>query len=294
MISRKKFFFWEEWHDPTFSEYFFRCSVDVLILNDVNKQEDLYKKYFQNLPELYEVHEMFSDEESKKVFRAYIKGAATKRTKDFRFAPEPQYFLEGFLPGKGDIAIDGGAYDGATSRDFAMQGAKVYAFEMDSVNYRNCLARAEKYNFVMENVGLSNQEGEENYAYFDVASRKGMGKLVAKFTDLDTYVLKNNLPRVDYIKLDIEGAELDMLHGAAKTISRWKPKMAVSAYHKPEDLWALAKYIKSIRPDYEFCFRHYKVDCTDYTLNDQQRRLLRKFNLDYFLPNNCECVLYCR
>ena len=114
------------------------------------------------------------------------------------------------------------------------------------------------------------------------------------FTDLDTYVLKKNLPRVDYIKLDIEGAELDMLHGAAKTISRWKPKMAISAYHKPEDLWTLANYVKSLRSDYEFKFRHYKIDATDYTLSDIEREILQIFGLDYFIPSACESVLYCR
>ena len=102
------------------------------------------------------------------------------------------------------------------------------------------------------------------------------------------------MPRVDYIKLDIEGSELDMLHGAAKTISRWKPKMAISAYHRREDLWTLANYVKSLRSDYEFKFRHYKIDCTDYLLNDDQRKILKIFGLDYFLPTACEAVLYCR
>ena len=106
--------------------------------------------------------------------------------------------------------------------------------------------------------------------------------------------MKKNLPRVDYIKLDIEGAELDMLHGAAKSISRWKPKMAISAYHRREDLWTLINFVKSLRSDYEFKFRHYKIDCTDYSLNDAKRKTLKNFGLDYFLPTNCETVLYCR
>ena len=198
------------------------------------------------------------------------------------------------MPVKGDIAIDGGAYDGATSRDFAMQGAKVYAFEMSAQNYKNCLARAEKYNFVIENIGLSNHEGLENYSGGGTGARKGSGTETGNFIDLDTYVLRKNLPRVDYIKLDIEGAELDMLHGAAKTISRWKPKMAISAYHTPEDLWTLANYIKSLRSDYEFKFRHYKIDATDYMFDDTQREILKIFGLDYFVPSNCETVLYCR
>lgn len=102
------------------------------------------------------------------------------------------------------------------------------------------------------------------------------------------------MPSVDYIKLDIEGAELDMLHGAAKTITRCKPKMAVSAYHKPEDLWTLATYIKSLRADYEFEFRHYQIDCTDYMLDDERRSILKYFGLSYFVPSHCEMVLYCR
>ena len=281
-------------HAPAFYECFKPFGSILVTFADIDTLENMYNFFIQNLPQIYEVHEMFSDEESKKVFRAFIKGKLTQNASDFIFAPEPQYFLEGFLPTEGDIAIDGGAYDGATSRDFAMQGAKVYAFEMSAENYKNCLARAEKYNFVVENLGLSDREGEEFYFEGDAASSKGRGNSVAKVTDLDTYVYKKNLPRVDYIKLDIEGAELDMLHGAAKTIARWKPKMAVSAYHKWDDIFKLATYIKSIRPDYEFQFRHYRMDCTDYALTDERRAILKKYNLSYLLPTVAESVLYCR
>lgn len=147
----------------------------------------------------------------------------------------------------------------------------------------------------MENFGLSDKESTENYFRHEAGSfKRPDGNLTANFIDLDTYVARKNLTRVDYIKLDIEGAELDMLHGAAKTITRCKPKMAVSAYHKPEDLWTLATYIKSLRPDYEFEFRHYQIDCTDYILDDEERALLNYFGLPYLLPTNCEKVLYCR
>jgi hypothetical protein len=149
--------------------------------------------------------------------------------------------------------------------------------------------------FTIENLGLSNQEGEASYRSGGAGSRKDPnGTLTAKFIDLDTYVARKNLPRVDYIKLDIEGAELDMLRGAAKTITRYKPKMAISAYHKRDDLWTLANYVKSLRSDYEFKFRHYRIDCTDYLFNDKQREIFRSFGLSYFCPSNCEAVLYCK
>ena len=251
----------------------------------------------KHLPEIYGVYEMLGSEESKKVFRATIKGRLTGKISDYRFAPEPQYFLEGFTPNAGDIVVDGGAYDGATSIAFAKYGAKVFAFEMDAANYKNCAARLNglELEITLENLGLSNKESIESYFVCGTASRKdSRGNLQAKFIDLDTYVERKNLPRVDYIKLDIEGAELEMLHGAAKIISRYKPKMAVSAYHRPEDLWTLAIYIKSLRPDYEFEFRHYRIDCNDYSLNDDERAVLKYFGLNCLVPTECETVLYCR
>ena len=169
---------------------------------------------------------------------------------------------------------------------------------MDAANYKNCVARLERfsgYDITLENLGLSDKESVENYSAGGTGSRKNSdGALTAKFIDLDTYVAKKNLPRVDYIKLDIEGAELDMLHGAVKTITRCKPKMAVSAYHKPEDLWTLAAYIKSLRPDYEFEFRHYRINCADYILSDEECAILKYLGLSCFLPTPCEMVLYCR
>ena len=144
-------------HTACFKNYFDKYGVNMLGLSDARMSEQGYSFFMDHLSDLWEVHEMFDEEESKKVFRAFTKGRITQRIEDFRFAPEPQYFLDGFLPTEGDIAIDGGSYDGATSRDFAMQGAKVYAFEMNAENYKNCLTRAEKYNFTIENLGLSDK-----------------------------------------------------------------------------------------------------------------------------------------
>lgn len=275
-----------------FTSYFARYGMEVLSTSDGEK----FLFMMKHLPELYSVYNMLGDDESKKVFCAAIKGELTGKISDYRFAPEPQYFLKGFLPNAGDIAIDGGAYDGATALAFAKRGAKVFAFEMDATNYKNCAARIGNNPAVtLENLGLSDKAGKESYSNFNQGSHRDLnGNLTANFIDLDTYVAQKNLPRVDYIKLDIEGSELDMLHGAAKTITRCKPKMAVSAYHKPEDLWTLATYIKSLRADYEFEFRHYQIDCTDYILDDEQRAILKYFGLDYFLPSGCEKVLYCK
>ena len=295
-VKPQEVFIPEAFKDVGFTDYFTRHGMGILAPVYMEGQSQYFSLIMEHLTELYAVHEMFIDDESKKSFRATIKGRLTGKVSDYRFASEPQYFLDGFTPTAGDIAVDGGAYDGATAVSFAKLGAKVFAFEMDANNYQNCIARVgQNPNVTLENFGLSDHSGEENYSSADAASAKTPnGNMRAKFVDLDSYVARKNLPRVDYIKLDIEGAELDMLHGAAKTIARCKPKMAVSAYHQPDDLWTLATYIKSLRPDYEFAFRHYKIDATDYLLDDDQRAILKYFGLSWQIPYSGEFVLYCR
>ncbi|MBR1807182.1 MAG: FkbM family methyltransferase [Selenomonadaceae bacterium] len=295
-VKPQEVFFVEVFKDVAFADYFTRYGIEVVAPIYVDDQPKYFSLIMQHLHELYAVHEMFIDDESRNVFRAVIKGRLTGKVSDYRFASEPQYFLDGFTPSAGDIAIDGGAFDGATAESFAKCGAKVFAFEMDANNYQRCLARVgQKPNITLENLGLSDRESEENYLPFGTASQKDPeGNRIGKFIDLDTYVARKNLPRVDYIKLDIEGSELDMLHGATKTIARCKPKMAVSVYHKWEDPWTLAAYIKSLRPDYEFAFRHHKIDGKDYFFDNDQCAILKYFGLSWLVPTPCEFVLYCR
>ena len=280
-----------------FKDYFKRYGADTILFSDLAAAEDKFNFYMKHLPELYDVHEMLADDESKKIFRAAITGRITQNVNDFIFAEEYQYFLNGFLPTTGDIAIDGGCYDGDTAADFVRQGAKVFAFEMDANNFRNCIAPAKKFGFTLENLGLSEHIGEANYSSTGEDSHiieNGSGTGVAQFVDLDTYVEQKDIPRVDYIKLDIEGLELAALRGAAKTITRCKPKMAICVYHRPEDLWTLPKLIKTLRPDYEFQFRHHTFDRKKYVYGQTYWEFLKYLNLSYRTPSDTDMVLYCR
>lgn len=71
---------------------------------------------------------------------------------------------------------------------------------------------------------------------------------------------------VTFLKMDIEGAELEALCGAKKLIESQKPRLAVSIYHKREDIWTLPKYILEICPDYKFFLRHYSFGDYDTVL----------------------------
>ena len=62
---------------------------------------------------------------------------------------------------------------------------------------------------------------------------------------------------VDLIKMDIEGSELKALEGAANTIKKYHPVLAVCVYHKKEDLITIPQYIKSLWPEYRLYLRNY-------------------------------------
>ena len=64
-----------------------------------------------------------------------------------------------------------------------------------------------------------------------------------------------------YIKMNIEGAELDALKGAKQAIIRCKPKLAISAYHRPSDLWQVPELIGSLCPDYRSVFTTARRRC---------------------------------
>ncbi|MDR3723163.1 MAG: FkbM family methyltransferase [Terracidiphilus sp.] len=74
---------------------------------------------------------------------------------------------------------------------------------------------------------------------------------------IDSLVESLGLPRIDFIKMDIEGAECKALAGARRTLQTWKPRLALCTYHLPGDPQQIPALVRSIQPDYqmEYGFR---------------------------------------
>jgi hypothetical protein len=58
------------------------------------------------------------------------------------------------------------------------------------------------------------------------------------------------LPRVDFIKMDVEGAEVKALEGGRNTISQFKPRMSIATEHKLDDEMTIPREARSLRGDY--------------------------------------------
>ena len=84
-----------------------------------------------------------------------------------------------------------------------------------------------------------------------------MSKIRVPLTTIDKIVAELKLAHVDFIKMDIEGAEKQAIKGAENTIRRFRPRMSLSSEHLDDDLTAIPALIHSIDPNYT----HRGCDC---------------------------------
>ena len=63
--------------------------------------------------------------------------------------------------------------------------------------------------------------------------------------------------RLTYVKMNIEGAEMDALQGGCKSISTWRPRLAISLYHRASDLWRIPQRVLELNPDYRLYLRQH-------------------------------------
>lgn len=185
-----------------------------------------------------------------------------------------QYFDLPFLTGhreEHEIFVDGGCYDGENSCTFAEWAGNVqktiFAFEPDENNFRKCKSVLEKMDHVSYQLIPKGLWSSETVLDFCASSNEGSrfvagGGTCIPVTSLDAVI--NG--KVTFIKMDIEGAEYEALKGAERLIRKYKPKLAVSIYHKPEDIWELPGLVLSFCPEYTFYLRHYSLSSEETVL----------------------------
>ena len=170
-----------------------------------------------------------------------------------------------FGPQPGDITLDCGANVGVTVHEELAAGArKVIAIEPAPENLE-CLRRNYPNEIASGRVvlvpkGVWDQEDtltlrvdpKNSAADSFVIQREGAVNLEkVPLTTVDKLVDELKLERVDYIKLDIEGAEPKALAGARQTLGKYKPRISIASYHAPDHPAVIPEIIRSARSDYK-------------------------------------------
>lgn len=169
------------------------------------------------------------------------------------------FFSDALSVGDDEVLIDGGAYDGDTALAFSQKTngkyRHIHCFEADSEIVPRLHQRvAGLHRITVHPIGLWSENTTLRLSPNGIASSiNPSGTIEVPVQALDSM----GLGGVSFIKLDIEGSEIPMLQGAAETIREYKPKLAISVYHKPDDLISIPELIQSIRPDYTFRLRHH-------------------------------------
>ena len=286
-------------HDPLTARISAKYLPDCITLYPTSRNTDyIYQTFMNHLTDLRKVYLSLIDEESRKTFCGYWLSSISERLGEIVYTNTHHYITEGFIPDKGAVVIDVGACNGDMSKFFSEMGCKVYAFEMDRKNFENAKKIAEESHFVVENLGLGSYKRNVRYESLGSMSQVNPnGSETAQITTLDAYVSEHNISHVDCIKLDVEGAELDVLKGATTTIARFKPILLLSAYHKPDDFWVLMNFVKSIRSDYEFAMRQYRSSLEDLPPSESSLQLentLYSLGLDVKVCWYNECCILAR
>jgi len=165
---------------------------------------------------------------------------------------------------RGDIVLDGGAHIGVFSRTAIAAGAKlVVAIEPSPKNLeclrRNLASEIADGRAIIVPEGVWHEAGKLPF-HMDPENSAGNTLLVSEshrpmtievpLTTIDHLVSRLKLERVDFIKLDIEGAEQNALQGGRGAISKYHPRMAICAYHTTTDAQKVPEVARAVWSGY--------------------------------------------
>lgn len=181
---------------------------------------------------------------------------------------------------EGDTVIDAGGCWGDTALYFAHKAGKtgkVYSFEFLPENLAIFNRNMALNKDLSEHIRLVEQplwskSGEQLFVEGNgpgtrvVPSSSNPDAKRIEAMAIDDLVKNEKLDHVDFIKMDIEGAELEALKGAEEAIRAFRPKLAISVYHKFDDFWSIPQYIDSLNLGYRFSLRHFTIHAEETVL----------------------------
>lgn len=170
-----------------------------------------------------------------------------------------------------EVFVDGGAYDGRNTKDFLnivhsekKREGFAYVWEPEESFLPNIDQSLLEYKGHYEVIkkGLWCKTDKVSFITDGVSSM--IDKNGHELVEVDS--IDNTISEpVSFIKMDIEGSEFHALSGAKETIRKYKPRLAISIYHRTEDILALPELIMELG-QYDFYLRHYTLSDDDTVL----------------------------
>lgn len=234
---------------------------------------DLPHKVHDQADDVLRTGEVWNDDASRSEYLAQLRW---RLLSDFDTLPSPVRDTTYFPPDlfrlrEGEVFVDCGAYDGDTIQSFLQQpsgcSGRIVAFEADPNNFRKLEHTVsqlpQRASIVVNNLAVGASNGSVcfcasgNEASY-VSSNSGD-------TRVNCVALDTALDGLDptFIKMDIEGAELDALSGASTLIKRCSPILAICSYHRQDHLWKIPLLIRSFKSDYRFYLRPHLLEGWD-------------------------------
>jgi FkbM family methyltransferase len=226
-----------------------------------------------NIESIERVRALWADDESILTFERILearRSLSVETYKDIR-ARDPQYFPPNVVTlTSDDVFCDAGAFTGDTFESYRATFPNLTipycGFEPDPSNYESLVRAGVGYPGPFEPV----QAGLGASASTMLFSRTGgmdgsfltaAGSVTVPIHTLDQFFAARTAPT--FIKMDIEGMELDALSGGASLVKNTKPTLAICVYHWPTHLWQIPLWAHGQNPDYRFYLRHYSTNMSE-------------------------------
>jgi FkbM family methyltransferase len=238
---------------------------------------DKYRHFLlDNVDSLYEIYEKLEDEYSKITMLQVIEGRLTGNLDTVSdIWINNQYWPDGIINfNENESLIECGSYDGGTLRTLCskLNGSyeRIYCFEPDAeckevlLKVINEIDKEGKITFIPKGTYKESTTLHFSNEGVDTGQSKvsEFGESVIEVVAIDDVISD----KITYIKMDVEGAELDTLIGAEHIITKYSPKLAICIYHNDEDILNIMKYLQGLNASYKFFMRHHNCSMTETVL----------------------------